>query len=81
MTFTVSYKIGMHRDSLHPLREWRRVTGKTLVDVAAEVEVTPSHLSEIERGLSEPSLSLASRLAKLAGIPIESFVKQIEAAG
>ena len=64
----------------HPLRTWRKANGKTLADVAEDVSVTPSHLSEIERGLNEPSLALAARLSKATDIPLDKFVKHTEAA-
>lgn len=60
----------------HPLREWRKEKGVTLSEVAAMVAVTPSHLSEIERGLNEPSLALAARLSKATEIPLDRFVKE-----
>ncbi len=78
VNFTVSYIIGM--DQVHPLREWRKANDKTLASLAGDVAVTPSHLSEIERGLNDPSLALAARLSKASGIPIDKFVKQAEAA-
>jgi len=65
---------------LHPLREWRKEHDKTLATLAGGVGVTPSHLSEIERGLNDPSLALASKLSKATGIPIDRFVKQDGAA-
>lgn len=63
-------------DHVHQLRLWRKEAGLTLADIAGDVEVTPSHISEIERGLNEPSLSLAAKLSKRTGIPIDKFVKQ-----
>lgn len=64
---------------VHPLREWRKATETTLTVLAGEVDVTPSHLSEIERGRNDPSLALAARLSKRTGIPLDKFVKQSEA--
>lgn len=64
----------------HPLRKWRNDNGKTLANVAEGVAVTPSHLSEIERGLNNPSLALAARLSRETGIPIEEFDKPAMAA-
>lgn len=51
-------------DWMHPLRRWRKLKGVTLAALASEVEVTPSHLSEIERGKNGASLGLLKRLAK-----------------
>lgn len=67
-------------ERVHPLRKWRKDARQTLADVAKDVAVTPSHISEIERFLNDPSLALAARLSKRTGIPIDKFVKQTEAA-
>lgn len=66
----------------HPLRRWRygHEPRKTLSEVALAVDVTPSHLSEIENWKNEPSLDLTSKLSKLSGIDMQEFVKQAEAA-
>lgn len=63
-------------DQVHALRQWRKDTQKTLAELAGVVGVTPSHLSEIERGLNEPSLALAAKLSRETGIPIDSFVRE-----
>ena len=63
--------------AVHPLREWRKANKKTLVNVAKVVLVTPSHLSEIERGVNEPSLALAARLSDATDIPIDKFVRRV----
>ena len=61
----------------HPLRLWRNRQSprKTLSEVAQLVEVTPSHLSEIENWKNEPSLDLASKLAALIGADMREFVR------
>jgi len=51
----------------HPLRRWRKENGVTLASLASEVGVTPSHLSEIERGRNGASVDLLKRLAKATG--------------
>lgn len=66
-------------DWLHPLRRWRKANGVTLAALASEVEVTPSHLSEIERGKNGASLSLLKRLAKATHGEV-SFDQMAEAA-
>ncbi len=70
----------MARDTNHPMREWRRLNGKTLQDVANDVGCTQPHLSEIENWKNEPSLDLTARLSSLTGIDMKAFVKQTEAA-
>lgn len=59
----------------HPLRTWRKANGKTLSELAPDVGVTVSHLSEIENWNNEPSLDLAARLHRETGIDMGQFVK------
>lgn len=49
--------------------------------LASRVEVVPSHLSQIETGDRLPSLSLASKLSIVTGIPIGEFVRAEKAEG
>lgn len=62
----------------HPLRDWRnrQEPKKTLTGLAADVNVTPSHLSEIENWKNEPSLDLAARLHRATGIAMADFIKR-----
>jgi transcriptional regulator with XRE-family HTH domain len=78
VNFTTGYISGMRQ--VHALRQWRKEHDKTLADLARAIGVTPSHLSEIERGLNEPSLALAAKLSRETEIPIEQFVRQEAAA-
>lgn len=48
----------------HPMRVWRNEKRITLNALAEKVGVTPSHLSEIERGVNSPSLDLAAKLSR-----------------
>jgi transcriptional regulator with XRE-family HTH domain len=57
----------------HPVRRWRKDNGKTLSALAGKVGVTPSHLSEIERGLNHPSLDLTAKLKAETGLPAEEI--------
>jgi len=57
----------MNTDAVHPLRRWRKERGVTLAELARLVDVTASHLSEIERGNNEASLALAARLSEATG--------------
>lgn len=67
-------------EGTHPLRVWRTSAGKTLAELGEIVGTSPSNLSEIERYENTPSLTLAAKLSQESGIPIDSFVKQAEAA-
>ena len=68
--------------SEHPLRAWRHSQDprKTLNDLAAEVGVTASHLSEIENWNNDPSLDLLSRLHRATGIEMSQFVRSASSA-
>lgn len=70
-------------DTIHPIRAWRKShTPKvTLVDLAARVGVTPSHLSEIENGNNEMSLDLAMKLHRETGIDIPEFAGRKRTSG
>jgi DNA-binding transcriptional MerR regulator/quercetin dioxygenase-like cupin family protein len=52
------------------LRDARKVARLTLVEVAARVDCSPSHLSSVERGASTPSMSLLHRVAEVYGIDV-----------
>lgn len=67
-------------EKTHPLYHWRKLHGKTLQALADDLDVTQSHLSEIENWNNEPSLELAARLHDTTGIPMALFVKRTESA-
>ena len=50
-------------------------SGTTQVDLAAAVGATQSQISRIARGELVPRPALAHRLARYAGIPLDSFVR------
>jgi DNA-binding XRE family transcriptional regulator len=54
----------------HQLREERLGSGKRLVDVAEEAGVSPQYLSEIERGLKDPSSELLAAIAGALGLSV-----------
>lgn len=54
----------------HELREERLGTGKRLVDVAADAGVSPQYLSEVERGLKDPSSELLAAIAGALGLSV-----------
>lgn len=57
------------------LRDIRRSKGLSLRALAAAIGVSPTLLSQVERGVTEPSLSTLRRLAELYELPIaELFV-------
>jgi transcriptional regulator with XRE-family HTH domain len=54
------------------LREERQASGRRLIDVAEEAGVSPQYLSEVERGLKDPSSEL---LAAIAGALVLSVAE------
>ncbi|WOO97381.1 helix-turn-helix domain-containing protein [Micrococcus terreus] len=56
------------------LRHLRKQSGRTLDQLAAAVEATPSHLSLIENGKREPRISLLTRLASALGTTLEDLL-------
>jgi transcriptional regulator with XRE-family HTH domain len=67
--------------TVHPLRRWRKEKDVTLAELARMVDVTPSHLSEIERGNNEASLALAARLSEATGneVTIDQIARGVPA--
>ena len=59
---------------LHPLRKWRTANKIRQNKLAEQADISNSHLCEIEKGLKEPSLSVAATLAKISGLQIADFV-------
>ena len=45
----------------------------TTIELAAQLGIVNSHISQIETGDRMPSLPLAIKLSKLTGIPVEDF--------
>lgn len=52
------------------LKRMRLDAGLTLRALARAADVTPSHLSEIERGIAEPSLAVLAALASVLGADV-----------
>ncbi len=55
------------------LRALRRARGLTLSDLAERLDRSVGHLSQIERGLSEPSITDLRKLATLYDVPLSFF--------
>jgi transcriptional regulator with XRE-family HTH domain len=54
----------------HELRRERQRAQRTLADVAAEAGVSPQHLSEVERGLKEPSSEVLDAITRALGLQL-----------
>jgi len=52
------------------LRRERLRTKRTLADVAGEAGVSPQHLSEVERGLKEPSSEVLDAITRALGLQL-----------
>jgi ribosome-binding protein aMBF1 (putative translation factor) len=57
-----------------PIRVWREHRGLTAAVLAEMIGVTPAHISTLETGKGEPSISLLKKLAAILGVNAGSFV-------
>lgn len=57
------------------IRSLREERGYNLVDFAGKAGISPSYLSELERGAKRPSLKTLDKLAKVLRVPRESIVE------
>lgn len=56
------------------LRELRKKQKLTLVELSQETDCTASYLSQIERGLKEPSLPMLRKLSETLQVPMVSLL-------
>ena len=61
------------------LKQLRKSNHYTLAQLSAETGYTASFLSQLERGLKEPSLATLRKLSEVLGTPIVSFFAAEEA--
>jgi len=62
------------------LREERVSSGRRLLDVAAGAGVSPQYLSEVERGLKDPSSELLAAMAGALGLSIVDLASRVASA-
>jgi transcriptional regulator with XRE-family HTH domain len=60
------------------LRFYRQATGKTQAVVAGLAGVTEDYLSQIERGLKTPTLSLLHRFSRILGVRVSELLGESE---
>jgi transcriptional regulator with XRE-family HTH domain len=58
------------------IRSLRSAKKMSLQDLALKTDLTPSSISQIERGLSNPSIGALKRIAKTLGVPAFYFLMQ-----
>ena len=63
------------------LRGERQASGRRLVDVAQEAGVSPQYLSEVERGLKDPSSELLAAMAGALGLSVADLASRVASAG
>jgi transcriptional regulator with XRE-family HTH domain len=61
----------------HELREERLGAGKRLIDVAEDAGVSPQYLSEVERGLKDPSSELLAAIAGALGLSVADIATRV----
>ncbi|HEY3530482.1 MAG TPA: helix-turn-helix transcriptional regulator [Nocardioides sp.] len=59
------------------LREERLSAGKRLIDVAEDAGVSPQYLSEVERGLKDPSSELLAAIAGALGLSVAEIATRV----
>jgi DNA-binding XRE family transcriptional regulator len=59
------------------LREERLAASKRLVDVAGEAGVSPQYLSEVERGLKDPSSELLAAITGALGLTVSEIATRV----
>ncbi|SET16324.1 Transcriptional regulator, contains XRE-family HTH domain [Natronincola peptidivorans] len=57
------------------IREIRHKKGMTLNELASEIDVTASYISQVERNIIEPSLSSLRKIAVALGVPLFTFLQ------
>ena len=63
------------------LRRERQSSGRRLVDVAEDAGVSPQYLSEVERGLKDPSSELLAAMAGALGLSVADLASRVASAG
>ena len=61
----------------HELREERRTAERTLADVASDAGVSTQYLSEVERGLKEPSSEVLGAVAGALGLRLVDLTSRV----
>src|SRR3954464_1075541 len=61
----------------HELREERHRAGRTLADVADDAGVSTQYLSEVERGLKEPSSEVLGAVAGALGLRLVDLTTRV----
>ena len=59
------------------LRDERHSSGRTLADVAEEAGVSTQYLSEVERGLKEPSSEVLTAVAGALGLRLVDLTTRV----
>ena len=59
------------------LRARRHETGQRLVDVADRAGISPQYLSEIERGVKDPSSEMLAAVAEAMGLTLEDLLLEV----
>jgi transcriptional regulator with XRE-family HTH domain len=60
------------------LRRWRRAASLSLADIAAATDLSPGYISQVERGLANPSLETLKRLADAVGQSVGGLFVEAE---
>ena len=65
----------------HRLRQERQVRDERLVDVAERAGVSTQYLSEVERGLKDPSSEMLQAIAGALDLTVRQLVTRVSGSG
>ena len=60
------------------IREYRKQLKMTVVEVSKQSDLSQGMLSKIERGVTSPSLSTLSAIARALNVPVTAFFRKYE---
>lgn len=66
------------RPATNKIRAFREQKGWNQTELARRLDVTPEHVSQIERGVKEPSPRLARRIAQTLGVLVDALELGLE---
>lgn len=59
------------------VRKHRKMTGKSISKISAEIMMTKSMWTDLERGIKDPQLSTLWRVSEALDIPVDKLLKEL----
>lgn len=64
-------KESLYKKAGEQLKQYRKKTGNSIFKVARRINISGNYLSELERGLKEPSDTVLEAIAEYYGLPLD----------